>query len=132
MTSRQESTAAKEATASRLKVEPMPARANQREGEGPGHGRHHLGPRRKSDLVSTLPRGSSVPCFFIRFLATCHRVSPNYQFFEGKLEIQGMWPQKMAETPVVQTGGPAWSSYVPQLWAHDRAFFLWHFCCYYS
>lgn len=132
MTPRQESTAAKEATASRLKMEPTPARANQREGEGPGCGRHHLGHRRKSDLASTLPLGSSVPCFFIRFLATCHRVSPNYQFFEGKLEIQGIWPQNMAETPVVQTGGPAWIPYVPQLWAHDISLFLWHFCCYYS
>lgn len=24
----------------------------------------------------------------------------------------------MSETPVVQTGSPAWSPYVPQLWAH--------------
>lgn len=61
--------------ASRLKMEPTPARAIQRAGEGPGLGRHHPGHWIKSDLASALSLDSSVPHFFITFLATCHQMS---------------------------------------------------------
>lgn len=74
-------------------MEPTPAKANQREGEGPGRGRHHLGQGRKSHLASTLPPGSSVPRFFISFVATCHRVGPNDQFLEGKRRFREFGPR---------------------------------------
>lgn len=74
-------------------MEPMPAKANQREGEGPGRGRHHLGQGRKSHLASTLPPGSSVPRFFLSFVATCLRVGPNDQFLEGKRRFREFGPR---------------------------------------
>lgn len=92
---RQETAAAEQATVSTMRMKSTRPKATWWEGEKPGPGWRRLGHWVTSDLASSLSLDVSLTwtrqllhCL-TGFSVLCHQMSPNYQFFEEKMEVQG-------------------------------------------